>query len=103
MNTVDVPAVLGRIWAMLSAADQHAAEMVEINENANWDDPPAPTAPVDSEIQYQLEGGHDGVCWDVCAVSRDRDGLARAERRCPHRYHRVVLVTREILEGFGRA
>jgi len=73
------------------------------NENANQDDPPAPTAPVDLEIKYQLEGGYDGVFWDVCAVSRDRDGLAMAEGRCPHRYHRVVLVTREILEGFGRA
>lgn len=54
--------------------------------------------PEEAIVGYQLEGSHDGVFWDVCASNRWRSSLTATAERCPHKHHRVVRVTREILE-----
>lgn len=75
-------------------------DLVCINGDANCgaNDPAEPAEPVELVTQYQLEGGYDGLFWDVCGTSRTREGLARLEWRCPHRYHRIVRADREIVE-----
>ncbi|MEN6547588.1 MAG: hypothetical protein ABFE07_16260 [Armatimonadia bacterium] len=92
---------LGRFAEILRRGDASSAETVEINENAN-DGSNEPARQI-VESEYQLQGGYDGVFWDVCGIARTRAGLARMEWRCPHAYHRIVHVAREVIEVLPRS